>query len=169
MDFVARHRFSAAPQTVVAAMIDPGFVATLSDINDVGSVEVIDRGEDGSARWISARLSYDGSLDPLAARVLGSDHPTWVQTYRLDVSDGTGRLDIEPDHHGALLRCSAEVRLVSADGNNGTGDRTDRTLRGDLKVRVPLLGGKAEQALMPAILVRIDAEAALLEQWLTPN
>lgn len=165
MDFAATHRFPAVLHDVVTAMVDPEFVATLVAVADVGSVEIIDRGQTGSARWISARLSYDGSLDPIAAKVLGSDRPTWVQTYRLDTALGTGRLDIEPDHHGSLLRCSADVRLTEL----ATTDRptTGRTINGSLKVRIPLLGGKAEQALMPAILARIDAEAALLTEWLT--
>lgn len=142
-------------------MVDPEFIVTLVEITDVGSVEVIDHGADSTTRWISARLTYDGQIDPIAARILGSDQPTWVQSYRLDVVGGTGTLDIAPDSHGSLLRCAAEVRVVA------TTHGADRALRGELAVRVPLLGGRAERALMPAIAARIDAEADLLERWLT--
>lgn len=160
MQLVARHHFAAPPHRVVSAMTDPSFVVTLTDITDVGSVEILDRGDRGSQRWLSARFTYGGSLDPLAARILGSDRPTWVQTYHFD-PEGSGRLDIEPDHHGSLLHCSAQVAVAPTDGG------ANRSIDGALTIRVPLLGGRAEQALLPAILARIDAEADLLRRWLT--
>ncbi len=141
-------------------MTDPGFMMTLTEIPDVGSVEIIDQGATADTSWISARLVYDGSIDPLVARVLGSDRPTWVQTYRMSTSTPSGRLEIQPDHHGSLLQCQADITLAPAGGG------THRTLRGELVVRIPLLGGRAERSLMPAILARIDAEALLLDRWL---
>lgn len=161
MDLVARHRFGAGPASVASAMVDPEFAPELVKILDVGAAEVLDAGSDESSSWLATRLTYDGSLDPIAAQVLGSRHPTWVQTYRIDSSGRTGKLTIEPDHHGSLITCSAQVRLTGDEGG------TERTIRGELKVHVPLLGGKAERALVPAILARIDAEAELLEAWLT--
>ncbi len=161
MDLAARHRFAAPPDRVAAAMVDPEFAPTLVEVPDVGSVEVVDSGTDGSgARWLATRLHYDGSLDPIAAKVLGSRNPSWVQTYRLDPGGTTGRLTIEPDHHGSLLTCSASVELTV------TPDGTERALVGELRVHVPLLGGRAEKSLAPAIVARIDAEAELLAGWL---
>ena len=141
-------------------MVDPAFAPELVKILDVGAAEVLDAGHDASGSWLSTRLTYDGSLDPIAAQVLGSRHPTWVQTYRIDTSGRTGGLTIEPDHHSSLISCSAQIALSELDGG------TERTIRGELKVHVPLLGSRAERALVPAILARIDAEAELLEGWL---
>ena len=160
MDLVARHRFSARPDEVTAAMMDPAFAPELVAITDVGAVEVVDHGDDGTSRWLSARLTYNGSLDPIAARVLGSSRPSWVQTYRVDSTSTSGRLDIRPDDHGSLLECTARLDFRPVDGG------TERSLNGTLNVKVPLIGGRAERALGPAILARIDAEAALLESWL---
>jgi hypothetical protein len=116
MRISSRHRFTARRERVAAAMVDPAFAGLLVAITDVGAVEVIDHGDDGRIRWISSRLTYDGSLDPVAARVLGSKHPTWVQTYRVDPAAGTGRLTIEPDHHRTVLQCHAQVTLRELDG-----------------------------------------------------
>lgn len=161
MELMVRHHFGAPPERVATAMASPEVITRLVGITDVGSVEIIDQGSDATTTWISARLTYDGSIDPLVARVLGSDNPTWVQTYRLSTTSLSGRLEIDPDHHASLLRCHADIQLTPS----GTG--TDRALRGELVVRVPLLGGRAERALMPAILARIDAEAMLLDRWLS--
>jgi hypothetical protein len=161
MQLRARHRFPATRDRTVAAMVDPAFVTQLVALPDVGTVEVVDHGSDDRDRWISARFTYDGSLDPIAARVLGSRHPSWVQTYRMPVNGATGRLDIVPEHHSGLLDCHAEVSLRQVD------DATERLIDGSLTVPVPLLGGRAERALTPAILARIDLEADLLVAWLT--
>lgn len=161
MQLRADHRFSASVDEVARAMVDPAFAAQWDQILDVAAVEVLDHGGDDRTLWLSARLTYGGSLDPLAARVLGSDRPTWVQTYRVDLSAGKGHLSIQPDHHGSVLHCEADVTLHLVGPRH-----TLRQLRGDLIVRVPLLGGRAERALTPAIEARIAAEAELLERWL---
>ncbi|MDZ7678713.1 MAG: DUF2505 domain-containing protein [Acidimicrobiales bacterium] len=161
MELATRHRFATAPDRVAAAMVDPTFVPELVKILDVGAAEVVEAGHDSTSSWLSTRLTYDGSLDPIAAQVLGSKHPSWVQTYRIDASEVTGQLTIEPDHHASLISCWADIALTATDGGS------ERSIRGELKVRVPLLGGKAERALVPAIAARIDAEAALLDGWLT--
>ncbi|MGY6500893.1 MAG: DUF2505 family protein [Acidimicrobiales bacterium] len=161
MRIEGRHRFPAPPQDTAAAMTDPEFVAGLVAVPDVGDVAVLDAGSDDDERWVAARFRYDGSLDPIAARVLGSSSPSWVQTYRMAIDGAAGSLVIEPDHHGSLLTCSARV---SAEPTTDGG--TDRRLDGTLSVRVPLLGGRAEKALGPAILSRIDVEAELLTAWL---
>jgi hypothetical protein len=162
MELRADHRFSAPPAEVARAMVDPAFAARWDRILDVASVEILDHGSDDGSAWVAARLTYGGSLDPLAARVLGSSHPTWVQTYRVDLAATRGLLTIEPDHHRSVLHCEAEVTLRATDDT-----MTRRELRGELVVRVPLLGSRAERALAPAIGARIDAEAELLEAWLT--
>lgn len=156
----AEHTFAAPPDEVVDAMVDPGFAAQLVALPDVGDVEVIGSGGEGARRWLSVRMVYGGSLDPIAARILGSSTPSWIQTYRLDRAEAAGELEISPEHHGSLLTCRARIAFsAQADG-------TLRSLRGELSVHVPLVGGKAERSLAPAIVRRIDVEADLLARWL---
>lgn len=140
-------------------MLDPEFARRLLELPDVGDVEVVGTGSGSSGRWLSVRMVYDGSLDPIAARVLGSSSPSWIQTYRFDTVT-EGALTISPEHHEKLLLCQATVTL------HEEGDRTRRLMTGELSVRVPLLGGRAERALAPAIIRRIDIEAELLLDWL---
>lgn len=161
MDLRAEHHFPADVAEVVAAMVDPAYVAGLHALPDVGQVEVVDGSTEGVRPWIAMRMVYDGSLDPIAARVLGSSSPSWIQTYRLDVEAGRGTLDISPENHGSILRCRADLGFDPSDGG------TRRRLVGELSVKVPLLGGRAERALGPAIVARIDVEAQLLSGWLS--
>ncbi|HSL57455.1 MAG TPA: DUF2505 domain-containing protein [Acidimicrobiales bacterium] len=160
MDFSAEHRFAAPPDRVAAAMTDPAFAPRLVELPDVGAAEALGSGRDGPVSWLRVRLAYDGQLDPVAQRVLGGDEVAWIQEYRLDAARLTGTVDITPERHQGLLRCGAALRLIpDADG-------TRRTMTGRLEVRVPLVGGRAERALAPAILRRVDIEADLLDTWM---
>lgn len=160
MDFSAEHRFPAPPDAVIAAMTDPSFAPRLAELPDVGSAEAVASGHDGPVAWIRVRLVYDGQLDPVARTVLGGDAPSWIQEYRLDAASCTGTVDIVPERHEGLLRCAAALELQPDDSG------TVRSMRGSLEVRVPLVGGRAERALAPAILRRIDLEAGLLAEWM---
>ena len=141
-------------------MTDPDFVIQLVALPDVGGVEVLEAGSDDEHRWITARFAYNGSLDPIAARALGSGNPSWTQTYRMRIDGSAGRLTIAPGQHSSLLDCSAAVTIREVDGG------IERLINGMLKVRLPLVGGRAERALVPAILRRLDVEAQLLDRWL---
>lgn len=160
MDFSAEHRFAADPGRVAAGMTDPAFAPRLAELPDVGASEALGSGRDGPVSWLRVRLAYDGQLDPVAQRVLGGDEVAWIQEYRLDAERLTGTVDITPERHQGLLRCGASLRLHADDGG------TRRSMEGRLEVRVPLVGGRAERLLAPAILRRVDLEAELLDSWL---
>lgn len=162
MRLQAGHDFDAPPEAVIEALLDPDLAPWLVELPDVGRVEVVaaSGAEDGFERSLSVRLVYDGSLDGIAATVLGSTAPSWVQTYRVEPGSLSGTLTIEPDVHGGLIDCSATVSV------SATGAGSHRSIDGHLSVKVPLVGGRAERSLVPAVLARIDAEAEILRRWL---
>lgn len=156
----AEHDFAATPQEVAEGLVDPEFVPELAGLPDVGEVEVVEARSEGDERVLSVRLVYDGSVEGIAAKVLGPTAPSWVQTYRFDVAAGRGRLEIVPESHSSLIDCSADVVLTAEDNT------TRRVVDGQLTIRIPVVGGRAERALAPAIYARIDVEADLLTRWL---
>jgi hypothetical protein len=156
----AEHDFAATPQEVAEALVDPDFAPELAGLPDVGKVEVVEAGSQGGMRFLSVRLVYEGSVEGIAAKVLGPTAPSWVQTYRFDVDAARGRLEIVPESHGSLIDCSADVVLIAEDTT------TRRIVDGQLTIRLPVVGGRAERALAPAIGARIDVEADLLTGWL---
>jgi Protein of unknown function (DUF2505) len=156
----AEHHFDATPSAVVDAMLDPEFVPELQALPAVGSVEVVSQESDGSVRRLSIRLQYVGAVEGIAAKVLGPTAPSWVQTYEFDDGACRGSLVITPDVHASLFDCSAEIDVTA------TPQGARRVVDGTLKVRLPLVAGKAEQALGPPILERIGQEAELLGAWL---
>jgi len=156
----AEHHFDATPSAVVDAMLDPEFVPELRALPAVGSVQVVEQETDGPVRRLSVRLEYVGAVEGIAAKVLGPTAPSWVQTYEFDGDASHGSLIITPDVHASLFDCSAEIDITA------TPQGARRVVNGTLKVRLPLVGGKAELALGPPILERIGQEAELLRIWL---
>ena len=157
----AEHDFAADAGAVIDVLLDPAFVPTLAELPDVGSVEIVSREVDAGTGVLALRLTYDGSVDGIAAKVLGSSTPSWVQTTRFDRTSLSGDLTISPDVAGSLFDCSATVSFEPTAGG------CRRIVDGSLSVRIPLVGGKAERSLGPAILARIDAEADLVDRWLS--
>jgi hypothetical protein len=62
------------------------------------------------------------------------------------------------------MQFTGEFRLA-AEGP----DRTVRTMQGELAVKIPLVGRKAEQHILPGLLDRLNLEAESLRAWLAAS
>jgi hypothetical protein len=67
-----------------------------------------------------------------------------------------------PDHYGHLLKASGTFRLHPSAGGPGT----RRTAEGELRVSVPLVGGKVERAIVSGLQEHAEREQVVLEEWL---
>jgi hypothetical protein len=140
-------------------MADGAFYEQL-ELPDVGPVRVVERDVDGSTVRLALRMEFTGSLDAIGRRVLGDGDLAWVQEVSFDTAAHTGRLAISTDARTDRVHFDAAMRL-RADG-----DETVRSIRGDLAVRVPLVGRVAERKVLPGLARRLDLEAASLAEWL---
>jgi hypothetical protein len=169
MRLEARHEFPAPVAAVERAMADPAFYDQLRDLPDLAPPEVVARTEVGSRITLRVRYVFTGYLDPIVRRILPVEQLVWVQTTELDTAAHEASLTVVPEKLGSMLQCAGKFELVAATRTSGSGipkPGTVRTLTGELKVKVPLLGGRAEKALGPGILRRIDLEADALRAWL---
>ncbi len=162
MRLEARHEFPAPVAAVEAAMADPAFYGQLRDLPDIAPPAVISRTETGSRITLEVRYVFTGKVDPIVKRLVDVDQLVWVQTTEFDTSAHVAALTIVPEKLGSMLQCAGRFDLTPDPRGSGT----VRTLTGELKVKVPLLGGRAERALGPGILRRIDLEADALRAWL---
>jgi hypothetical protein len=160
VDFAARHEFDAAPSAVAHAMTDPAFVASLR-LPDLEAPDVLGRQSNANGTVLLARFRFVGSLDPIARKVLGNDRISWVQEVEVDADAIHGRLRVTPDARAGAMRCEGSYRLDTTP-NGGTA----RELHGELQIKIPLIGGRAERHILPGLLRRIDLEADALRAWL---
>ena len=162
MEFERVHEFTATVEQVASVMSDPGFQSRLA-LPDLDPPDVVAHEVDGSAHRLTLRYAYVGQLDPIAQRVVAGRAITWVQDLRIDVVTGAGTLGFSADGVGGRAEGTAAVTIAS------TGDAScRRTIRGDFRIRIPLLGGKAERAIVPGLERRLDVEAAAVAAALAP-
>jgi hypothetical protein len=155
----ATHRFAASVGAVCGGMGDPAFYAGLR-LPDVEPPELISRAADGDRVDVRVRFRYVGKLDPIARRIVGHDHVSWVQQLDIDAASRSCALKVVPELGAVPVSCTGTFVLR----DEGTGCL--RTLDGDLRIRVPLIGSRAERSLAPGIMRRLDLEAAALDRFL---
>jgi hypothetical protein len=105
------------------------------------------------------RYRFTADLSPGVTRVVDPGKLTWVDDARYDLTSHTSRHRIMPDHYADRLSASYDVTLESL------GDSTRRVASGVLTVRVPLVGGRVERAIVSGLEEHAAAEAELLGRW----
>jgi hypothetical protein len=149
------HDFAASLAAVEAALLDGAFWQSFQ-FPDLGPSEVVAT----TVNSIELHMAYEGSLDPLAQRLIGSESVSWTQSLSID-DEHRGTITIAPDGRAARMSVTATFVLTRTGD-----DTTHRALDADLRVRVPLVGGKAEHKLAPGIERRFEIEAQALANWL---
>lgn len=160
MRLAATHIFGAPVATVCEGMGDPDFYAELR-LPDVEPPQMLVRRVNGERVDIHVRFTYTGKLDPIARRVVGHDHVAWVQRLVIDPSSQSCTLSVEPEVGVMPVTCAGTFTLHDADGGHCL-----RTLDAELRIKVPIIGSRAEKSLAPGIMRRLDLEAEALNTYL---
>ena len=161
MHFDTTHEFAATPQEVMAVFCDPDFQTRL-DLPDLSRPDVVESSVDGTTHVLRLRYAYVGQLDGIAKTIVGDRPLTWIQDLRLDTATRAGTLTYSADGDAGRLNGDATVTFTARDGGSCA-----RHIAGDLRVRIPVVGGRAEKAIVPGLVRRIDVEAAALADELT--
>lgn len=153
----------AAPLAVVeGAFVDPAFLAELQRRPELGSPELLRQETDDTGRvvrqWVAHR--FTGDLNPAVRRVVDPTRLTWVEESTIDWDAHRTAWRIVPDHYASLLRCSG-VFALTFDGG-----ATRRVAEGEIKVNLPLVGSKAEKAIVSGLHEHAVIQARALEDWL---
>ena len=155
MHFAEANDFDATPERVGELMSDPDFQAQL-DLPDLSAPTVVAHEVDGPRRLLRLRYQYVGQIDSFAKRIVGNRQLTWVQELRLDVTTGVGELAFSADEDAGRVNGVATVAITP------TATGSHRAIRGDLRIRIPLVGGTAEKKIVPGLVRRLHVEAEAL-------
>jgi hypothetical protein len=157
MHFEVKHELSGSPAAVATILCNPVFHQGL-ELPDVSTPEVVEHSTSGGSCVCKLRYEFTGHLDPIAQKVVAGRKLEWNQDLTLDCEAGRGTLDFAASLDPKRLNGRATVTL------DALGDaRTHLTIAGDLHVRIPLLGGRAEKAIVPGIVRRLEVEADGIE------
>lgn len=148
------------PDAVEAALTDPAFTESLAELPNLGRPELLEQRTLGGRVHQRVRYHFAGELSSAVTRFVDPGKLSWVQVTILDPASHTADFHIEPDHYAGILDCRGRFTLQAE------GASTRRTAEGELKVHIPLVGRKAEQAIVSGLVDHARHEADILSTWL---
>ena len=142
MKFELVQRWEAVPTDVFEVYLDPTFYAELDGVGVIGDPEVVSHEVVAARVEMQVRFRFTGDVPSAAAKIVRPDRLTWIEDTVFERATLRSRSTIIPDHYPDRLQCTATSRFEEVDGG------CLRTITGDLKVRVLLVGGQVEKAIV---------------------
>jgi len=161
MRFELVQHLHAPIEAVEQALVDPRFLATLGQLPKLGRPDLIEQRDMGDRVFQRVRYDFAGDVSPAVRAFIDPAKLSWVEESMQDRKTHTTTIAIVPDHYTTIFGCSGLVYLVP-DPATAT---TVRTATGEVTVRVPLVGAKAEAAIISGLREHAELEAEALDQW----
>jgi hypothetical protein len=161
MRFELVQHLHAPIDEVERALVDPRFLEKLGTLPKLGHPELIEQRDMGDRVFQRVRYDFAGDLSPTVKAFIDPEKLSWVEESTQDRATHCTTIAIVPDYYSSIFECSGLIRLV-VDRASGT---TVRTAVGNVGVRVPLVGGKAEAAIISGLQDHAALEAEALDQW----
>ncbi|HPU40603.1 MAG TPA: DUF2505 family protein, partial [Microthrixaceae bacterium] len=114
------------------------------------------------AKTAVVRIKYrvDAKLPSQAARFIDPNNVAWVQETTWDLDALTAKVRFLPVQAAGLIHAVATIDVTT------DGDDTVRELRGEFRVKIPLVGAKVEKAVVGDIGTNLEEEADLVAKVL---
>jgi hypothetical protein len=160
VEFTIEQRLAGEPAAVEGVLLDPGFLVARAGLPKLGDAELLESTRIGDEARQRIRLRFNAPLAPAVTAVIDPNRLTWVDDATYDLAAHVAEHQIVPDHYSDRLTCSYRATLEAVP----SGSR--RTLAGSVKVRMPLVGGKVERAIVSGLSEHAAAEADLVNEWL---
>ena len=161
MRFEVEHAFDADPASLTAVWLDPAFHLAL-DLPDVSRPKLVTDTATGTQHTLDLRYEFIGHVDPIVNKLLAGRPLAWRQRLTFDTASRRGMLTVVSEDGSERLKASGHI-VLEETADHGT----RRTMRGDLRVRVPVVGGTAERRIVPGLVRRLDVEADALRARLS--
>lgn len=149
-------------EAIEHALVDPGFLDALGALPKLGRPELLEQRDMGDRYFQRVRYDFEGELSSTVKAVIDPAKLSWVEESTQDRTSHTTEVEIVPDYYTSLFKCSATTRLAT-DPAAGT---TRRVTTGEVHVHVPLVGGRAEAAIVSGMQEHSAREAEALDDWL---
>jgi len=155
-------RYDADPQAVFEMLTDKAFQDRKLARTGALTWEVQIRRQNGGAVILSRRtLPTDQVPDAFRALIGPQLSITQTETWGPAEANGSRTGTIQIEVTGAPIRMQATASL-SATITQGCVEQVD----GELKARIPFIGGKVERSAEPAVRAALEAEQRIGRDWL---
>lgn len=166
MHFTIEQRFPAPPAQVVAAYVNPELYPTFTGLSKVSTPEVLDITRTGDDVHVRLRMRFIADVSPAVTAVIDPTKISWVQDEHYDLSTRRATVEFQPDNYADRFSCRGGYSFVDDPAHPGG---TLRTIEGDLKIRVLLVGGQAEKAMVSGLTEHFAEEQPLVTRWLAQH
>jgi hypothetical protein len=161
--FEIEQRFGAPRDAVEAAYVDPALFAALAALPKIGRPELLDQTREGDRIRQRVRYQFTGEVSGAVRRVVDPARLSWVEETVFDAAAHRSDVRIVPDHYGGLL----ESRMTITYAPTGPDlEGTVRRATGELRVHVPIVGGRVERAIVSGMREHADVERVAVDRWL---
>ncbi len=160
MKFEIVQELAATPEAVDGALIDPAFLVRMAELPKLGSAEVVAQARDGDVVRQDVRYLFQAELSSAVTRVVDPKRLTWVERSVCDLVAHRTQCEIRPDNYGGMLSGRYDAVIVTSDAG------ARRTLTGEIKVKLPFVGGKVERAIVGGLEENAAAQTTLIEDFL---
>jgi hypothetical protein len=156
MRFVHEMRYAATLDEVATMLADPAFREEVCAHQQVLDSAVSVTRDGGTLTVVVEQVQEARAIPSYAQKFIGDRIAiTQRETWR-----DAGSADLDITVPGKPARMTGTLTL-EADG-----DETVETLAGELKVSVPLIGGRIEELMGDVVRLALDAEYAVGQRWL---
>jgi hypothetical protein len=162
VQFSSRQSYRHDVDDVLDAYADPSLYPGLPELPKIGRPEVLEHRRAGDLVHLDLRYAYVGDLPAAASAFIDPERLTWVQRTTVDLGARTSTITLLPDHYPDRLQCAGTFHFAADDSGAGS----HRRVHGDLEVRVMVVGGQVERALVSGLEEFLDAEATAVDQWI---
>ena len=160
MRFEIVQELAATPDEVDGALVDPAFLVRMAELPKLGSAEVVTQARDGEVMRQDVRYLFQAELSSAVTRVVDPKKLTWVERSVCDLAAHRTQCEIRPDNYGGMLSGRYDAVIVATD------EGARRTLTGELKVKMPFVGGKVERAIVGGLEENAAAQTQLIQDFL---
>ena len=162
MRFELTDAFDAPVEAILACYVDPDFYGNLEGLPNIGTPQVVGHTRDGSTVTMRVHYRFTRVLSAGVRAAVDPAKLSWVEETVWDLDAGVGRSHLLPDNYADRFSASA-TRTHSPTESGGCA----RAIAGEVKVRMPLVGGKVEAAVVEGLEEYLAAEAAVVQRLTT--
>ncbi|MEL6344019.1 MAG: DUF2505 domain-containing protein [Myxococcota bacterium] len=112
-------------------------------------------------RFVRTRVTLARELPRVAANLLGSKYLTYVLEEKIDDTNFKVQWRVIPDRISDKVKAAGTFEIEPIDDS-----RCNRIVRGDVKVSVPLIGGRIEKGIAADLAKSYEATAQFAREWL---
>jgi len=161
MRFRIEQRLAAPVAQVEATLLDPAWYETITASPAVWAPELLEATEgDGERVGLRVRYRFRGTLNAAASKVVSPAKLSWVEVSTLDRGSHSIDLRVEPDNYADRLRFTGSA-VLQPDG-----DATTRVLDGDVRVKVLLVSGAVEGAVVSGLREHAAVEEGVFSAFI---